>query len=363
MDWMNFLLWERESRDTIDFKKIYVDVAGGDVIAGLVLSEIVYWHLPGKTSESKLRVQRKGFLWIAVRRYEWWDRTRLTPRQSDRALKILIDKKIIIKEVFKFDGETTTHVRLNWDHFLEQINFIIQNPISNPFLPTGEKKISNKNLPANHQTVNRESPKPTIPVTETTSEITSKDSDAEKKPASSDQEKPDKKVTPNKTRKKNPAEDHFNQLALSFRVDPKSLMENKSARSSYWKVANELLKSKFPVERVRELHQYVEDKADEEGWKGFTVIALSKYAPDFIRDNPISTNVQSNPSAATFDVGALKREILGVFTVDVREKEIQGKYADRPMGISLKEWIQEESEFLRNKGYSEDQIKEVMKTL
>ena len=37
----DFLAWEKASRDSIDFKKIYVDVAG-DLIAGLLLSQIIY---------------------------------------------------------------------------------------------------------------------------------------------------------------------------------------------------------------------------------------------------------------------------------------------------------------------------------
>ena len=41
-----FLEWERRSRDTIDVKRCYVDVAGG-LVAGVLLSQVVYWFLPG----------------------------------------------------------------------------------------------------------------------------------------------------------------------------------------------------------------------------------------------------------------------------------------------------------------------------
>jgi len=47
MEFNEFLSWELTTRDTIDFKKIYVDIAG-DLIAGLLLSQIIYWHLPSK---------------------------------------------------------------------------------------------------------------------------------------------------------------------------------------------------------------------------------------------------------------------------------------------------------------------------
>ena len=51
-----FLDWEKTSKDTIDFKKVYVDMAD-DLIAGLVLSELIYWYLPSKDNgKNKLRV-------------------------------------------------------------------------------------------------------------------------------------------------------------------------------------------------------------------------------------------------------------------------------------------------------------------
>src|SRR5699024_12159927 len=93
---MNFLYWEQASEDTIDFKRIYVDVAG-DILAGLLLSQIIYWHLPNKSGEQKLRVEKDGHLWIAKGRSEWFEEIRLTARQFDRASKILEDKGLIEK--------------------------------------------------------------------------------------------------------------------------------------------------------------------------------------------------------------------------------------------------------------------------
>ena len=86
-----FVYAERESRDTIDFKKAYVDMTAlddepGDVMAGLLLSQIIYWHLPPKgksLTRSKVHIEREGKLWLAKRRTEWWDEIRLTPRQIE----------------------------------------------------------------------------------------------------------------------------------------------------------------------------------------------------------------------------------------------------------------------------------------
>lgn len=132
-DFSRFLLWEHASRDTIDFKKIYVDMAG-DLNAGLMLSEIVYWYLPsGDGSENKLRVERDGYRWIAVRRYEWWERTRFSPDQADRALRILVDDGLVTKKVYKFAGEVTLHIRLNEIQFIESWENLLKNPIKNPY--------------------------------------------------------------------------------------------------------------------------------------------------------------------------------------------------------------------------------------
>ena len=59
-DWNTFVQWELASRETIDFKMIYVDIAGGDILAGLLLSQIIFWNLPGKDGRSKLRVQKEN---------------------------------------------------------------------------------------------------------------------------------------------------------------------------------------------------------------------------------------------------------------------------------------------------------------
>lgn len=141
-DFDDFLHWEQSTRDTIDFKKVYVDVAEGDVLAGLLLSEIVYWHLPSRNGQSRLRVWHEKKQWIAVRRFDWWERTRLTPRQADRTLATLEALGLIETNVFKFDGNPTKHVRINHSGFLGRMQAVIDNPPTNPFSPNGENDVT-----------------------------------------------------------------------------------------------------------------------------------------------------------------------------------------------------------------------------
>ena len=117
--------WEKTSLDTIDFKKIYADIAE-DVVAGLLLSQIIYWNLPEKNNpeKSKLRVRRGGKWHLVKSREDWWEECRISPRQVDRCLKILKDKKIVETEVHKF-GELhtpTTFIHLKMDVFLPLLN-------------------------------------------------------------------------------------------------------------------------------------------------------------------------------------------------------------------------------------------------
>lgn len=162
MEYKDFLYWEATSKDTIDFKRIYVDMTG-DIVAGLMLSEIVYWHLPSRSGHTKLRVEHDGKLWIAVRRYEWWDRARISPKQADRCLETLRDLGIIETAIYKYDGSPTIHIRLLEDGFMHSFESNLEAP-ENPFLPESEDRSSQKG--------NNDLSKKGRTLTETTTETT-----------------------------------------------------------------------------------------------------------------------------------------------------------------------------------------------
>jgi hypothetical protein len=114
-----FLAWEKTTTDTVDFKRIYVDMAG-DLVAGLMLSQLVYWYLlPNRKGESKLRVHRDGHWWVAKQRDDWWDEIRLSPKRVDRAIRILVDRGLVVKKQWRFNGDRTTHLRIVWDAFYD----------------------------------------------------------------------------------------------------------------------------------------------------------------------------------------------------------------------------------------------------
>ncbi len=123
---IEYLARARALNDRFTTEKMYVDIANGDLIAGILLSQILYWYSPSKDGNAtKLRVVKDGELWLAKGRDDWWEECRITPYQFDRAVKTLCDLGIIEKKVFKFNGNPTIHLRIVEDRFLELVDAYI----------------------------------------------------------------------------------------------------------------------------------------------------------------------------------------------------------------------------------------------
>lgn len=169
MTHQEFIHWTKSSKDNIGIKRVYIDVAG-DLAAGILLSQIVYWHLPNKSGECKLRVKRNGKLWLVKRRQDWWYECRIKEKQIDRCLRKLVEKNIITTSIYKFNGDPTIHISINWKPFLSQLIKAInyeRNNKGNSKLPKGEKRSSSGstiNIPENSKTY----------ITKSTSKSTSK---------------------------------------------------------------------------------------------------------------------------------------------------------------------------------------------
>ena len=138
----DFLLWEQASRDTIDVKKVYIDIAG-DLITGILLSQIIFWFLPNQEGKTKLRVEKEGEMWLAKEREDWWDECRISVKQFDRAISILQEKNLVEKRIFMFNNKSTVHLRLNFDTLIPYLSNQIQSETvqrGKAELPKGEKR-------------------------------------------------------------------------------------------------------------------------------------------------------------------------------------------------------------------------------
>jgi hypothetical protein len=89
----------------------YVDITN-DLVAGALLGQVLYWFGAGKDGKTRARIVKDGHYWIAKTRADWWNEIRISPKQYDRAAKILKDKGYIEVKTFKFAGNPTTHIRI-----------------------------------------------------------------------------------------------------------------------------------------------------------------------------------------------------------------------------------------------------------
>ncbi len=126
---------EHANKNVFLVKCLYVDMAG-DLIAGLLLSQILYWFTPSSKSDEKGKLflvkklqcvkefnksTGKEYC-LAKNRESWWDECRIKARQYDRAIKILVGKKIVRVKNFKFNNQSTPHIFLNQKTFIKLYN-------------------------------------------------------------------------------------------------------------------------------------------------------------------------------------------------------------------------------------------------
>jgi hypothetical protein len=173
-----FLKWESQSRDCIAVKKVYVKVAG-DIVSGVLLSQIVYWNLPSKSGDSKLRVEKEGKKWIAKTRQEWQEECGITVYQFDRAVDDLQKKGLVEARKFRFNNAPTTHIWLNLDAL---ITAILDIPEFRESLISEKSKIENPEVrksPTSEigESLKSEVGQNPISITETTTETTTETKD------------------------------------------------------------------------------------------------------------------------------------------------------------------------------------------
>ncbi len=285
-----FLAREKVNNDVIAFRTIYADMAG-DTLAGLVLSQIVFWHLPDKDGNNKMKVTHDSHYWVATSRKAWHERTRLNPRQVDRVLNILVEKNLVVKRIYKFSGAPTTHIRINWDVFTSVYEDTLE--ITNALNGNHQtvKSISpNGEILGNHQTVKS--------ITENTKENTKKTTKKEKnlspvgeavasensQPLEANKNQPEADNTPQvKPSKTNDYEQSIRAIMLTFTpIGQRDNLdfENKSARGIAMSLQPQLAgkakktdRAQYNLETPLEAWQIIDfgnwyyDMAVQNGWQ------------------------------------------------------------------------------------------------
>lgn len=123
---MNVDIW-RKVENEYEMRKNYtshcmIDICD-DLIAGMMLSQILYWFTPNESGQSKIRIHKEGTEWLAKHYDDWYDEIRITVRQAKRGLGILKEKGFVIVKTMKFSGIPTIHIRPDE----EKINEAVQN--------------------------------------------------------------------------------------------------------------------------------------------------------------------------------------------------------------------------------------------
>lgn len=141
---MNNELFQLETfaRSGFRVRLSYVDIAE-DLIAGILLGQIVYWYMPNEQGRTKLRVKKNGEFWLAKGREDWKEEIRITPKQYDRAIKILISKGLVEVQKFKFNGAPTNHIKLNISEVTQRVKSILTFG-ENPNIPLGEMELTER---------------------------------------------------------------------------------------------------------------------------------------------------------------------------------------------------------------------------
>lgn len=87
------------------FVELWVlDLCGGDYPIAVLLSQLLWWHQPGKGGDSKLPFQRDGHRWLVRKEDAWHRDTRLSAKQVRRCREWLVDRGVVEVRRFKIAG-------------------------------------------------------------------------------------------------------------------------------------------------------------------------------------------------------------------------------------------------------------------
>ena len=93
---------------------MFIDITG-DLVSGTLLSQILYWFAKDKNGNSRVRIFKDGYYWIAKNRSDWYNEIRITKRQYDTAINLLSEKGFVKLAKYKYNSMPTIHIRPNYD--------------------------------------------------------------------------------------------------------------------------------------------------------------------------------------------------------------------------------------------------------
>lgn len=147
-------------RNAVNVQLLYIDVNDGNVVDGLLFSQIMYWHEYDERGRRRLRVQRDDHFWLAKHYNEWWEECRIDERAARDSIDRMVKRGLLIKAVYGFAGKPTVHIRLNYEVFGIRASGQMPNTAND----------ATRQMQAEHVTPHVNSNTETTPDTETTPE-------------------------------------------------------------------------------------------------------------------------------------------------------------------------------------------------
>jgi hypothetical protein len=108
-------------KDSIDLKRVYIDLCEGNLYDAVLFSQIMFWHEPTKLGKQRLEVFRKGEYWLAKRYEDWQEECRIDANTARKCIDRLVKLGLIVKEIFHFNKKPTVHLRINKEVFEQRI--------------------------------------------------------------------------------------------------------------------------------------------------------------------------------------------------------------------------------------------------
>lgn len=137
-------------RDSIDLKRVYIDMCGGNFYDAVMFSQIMFWHEPKKNGETKLKIYRDGHYWLAKRLEDWYEECRINANTARGCIDRLTALGLVIKQTFHFEGRPVMHLRVDPERFEALVNAAqngILEQVRKQFLSDGRPQIPDDGKP------------------------------------------------------------------------------------------------------------------------------------------------------------------------------------------------------------------------
>ena len=152
----NEFLYREQAYRVIGVRVELIRAMEGDVLTGMLLSQIIYWHTPAHDGSSKLKVQQEGQLWLAKSYKEWHEEIQFSKKQTHRCLMLLESMGIIKLRIFKFNNAPTMHIQIVWDVLLPLLEKLEKSDSSQRELSESGQRELSAETPENSDSNQRE---------------------------------------------------------------------------------------------------------------------------------------------------------------------------------------------------------------